>query len=128
MPGYMSGDNAGGECEGMTKTRKKMKNLRSRFLQQLPSLKSKYRRLDSESETSDSFDSLAIVKQTTPTLTVDTRKNEASLDDVTMFWKNAVHPMFRNRRGGMDEFKLMDDFTTVHTMMYQSLLEDMNLM
>ena len=118
--GDMSGD--------LTNKKMNLKKLKSKVVSQLASPKSEYRRLMKESSRSDSSDSLGMATPTTPTMTVDTRKNEASHDDVTMFWRNAVHPLFRNRRGGVDEYKLMEDFDTVHSMIFRSILEETNLM
>ena len=79
----------------------------------------KYQRLKSESdiERSDNYESSKI----------DTQKTKASHPDVIAFWRKAVQPTFRIRRGGVDEARLKREFRYLEIIMYEDVLSDYNL-
>ena len=79
----------------------------------------KYQRLKSDSniERSDNYEQSKI----------DTQKNKASHSDAIAFWRKAVQPTFRIRRGGVDEVRLKKEFRYLEIIMYEDVLSDYSL-
>ena len=80
---------------------------------------SEYRELNVEYRSESCF--------TTALTKIDTQKNKASDADVDKFWRNAVQPTFRNRRGGVDEVKLKKEFISLKRMICEKILKEYNL-